>query len=99
LAAALKALPPDSTFVVSLTEHVGTFQRAGIPLRRTWNESSHRSGEQEFAFPLSQGDYVVAFDGDPVSRMVAAHPESVRPIASFEVRGEKRCVIYQVTRS
>ena len=99
LAAELKALPPDATFVVSLTEHVGAFQRAGIPLRRTWNESSHRSGEQEFAFPLTQGDYVIAFDGDPVARTVAEHPDEVKPIATFSVPGEKRCVIYKATRN
>ena len=98
LAAELKSLPPDATFVVSLTEHVGAFQRAGVPLRRTWNESSHRSGEGEFSFPLMQGDYVIAFEGDPVARMVAAHPEQVQPIASFAVPGEKRCVIYKATR-
>ena len=99
LSAELKSLPPDATFVVSLSEHVGAFQRAGIPLRRTWNESSHRSGEQEFAFPLTRGDYVVAFDGDPVARMVAQHPEQVKPLAILHTLGEKRCVIYQVTRS
>jgi len=99
IAAKLRSLPPDATFVVSLTEHVGALQRAGIPLRRTWNESSHRSGEREFAFPLTQGDYVVAFDEDPVARMVAEHPDSVTAIATFYVPGEKRCVIYKATRS
>ena len=98
LAAALQGLPADATFVVSLTEHVGAFQRAGIPLRRTWNESSHRSGEPEFAFPLAQGDYVIAFDGDPVARMVAEHPDDVKPVATLSVPGEKRCVIYKATR-
>ena len=97
LATELQSLPADATFVVSLTEHVGALQRAGIPLRRTWNESSHRSGEEEFAFPLTRGDYVIAFDGDPVAQMVAAHPEQVNPIATFSVRGEKRCVVYKVT--
>ena len=97
IAAELKSLPPASTFVVSLTEHVGAFQRAGIPLRRTWNESSHRSGEQEFAFPLTRGDYVIAFDGDPVAHMVAEHPEMVTAMAAFSVPGEKRCVIYKAT--
>lgn len=99
LAAGLQSLPSGATFVVSLTEHVGAFQQSGIPLRRTWNESSHRSGEQEFAFPLTQGDYVIAFDGDPVARMVVAHSELVRPIATFYVPGEKRCVIYKTTQS
>ena len=98
LAAALQGLPADATFVVSLTEHVGAFQRAGIPLRRTWNESSHHSGEPEFAFPLAQGDYVIAFDGDPVARMVAEHPDDVKPVATLSVPGEKRCVIYKATR-
>jgi hypothetical protein len=99
ISAELRHLPSEATFVVSLSEHVGVFERAAIPLRRTLNESSHRSGEQEFAFPLTRGDYVLAFDGDPVARMVAAHPEQVKPVAIFHVSGEKRCVLYQVTRS
>jgi hypothetical protein len=97
--AALKQLPPDSTFVVSLTEHVGVFERAKIPLRRTWNESSHKKGEKEFAFALTQGDYVLAFDGDQVAQMVAQHPEAVQALAVFHVAGEKRCVLYKTVRS
>jgi hypothetical protein len=99
IAATLKQLPADSTFVVSLTEHVGLFERAQIPLRRTWNESSHRKGEKEFAFPLTQGDYALAFDGDPVAHMVAEHPESAQAIAVFHIVGEKRCVLYKTVRS
>jgi len=99
IATALKQLPPDSTFVVSLTEHVGVFERAQIPLRRTWNEGSHRNGEKEFSFPLTRGDYVLAFDGDQVAQMVAQHPETVQAIAVFHVAGEKRCVLYKTVRS
>jgi hypothetical protein len=99
IAAKLQQLPPDSTFVVSLTEHVGVFERAQIPLRRTWNESSHRKDEKEFSFPLTRGDYVLAFDGDHVSQMVSEDPESVQAIAIFHVAGEKRCVLYKTVRS
>ncbi len=91
----LKTLPFDATFVVSLTEHVGVFQRAGIPLRRTWNESSHRKGEKEFDFPLSRGDYALAFAGDQVMQMVAQHPESVDVVAVFPVIGEKLGILYK----
>ena len=99
IAATLKQLPADSTFVVSLTEHVGLFERAQIALRRTWNESSHRKDEKEFSFPLTRGDYVLAFDGDQVAQMVAQHPEVVQAIAIFHVAGEKRCVLYKTVRS
>jgi hypothetical protein len=99
IATVLKQLPPNATFVVSLTEHVGVFERAQIPLRRTWNESSHRKGEKEFDFPLTRGDYALAFEGDPVALMVAEHPESVQAIAVFHVAGEKRCVLYKTVRS
>jgi hypothetical protein len=99
IAATLKQLPSDSTFVVSLTEHVGVFERAQIALRRTWNESSHRKDEKEFSFPLTRADYVLAFDGDQVAEMVAQHPESVQAIAIFHVAGEKRCVLYKTLRS
>jgi hypothetical protein len=99
IVAALRQLPSESTFVVSLTEHVGVFERAQIPLRRTWNEGSHRKDEKEFSFPLTRGDYVLAFDGDQVAQMVAEHPESVQAIAIFRVAGEKRCVLYKTVRS
>src|SRR5207248_6236360 len=43
LAAKLKELPPDSTLLMYLGDHVGALQQAGIPLRRVINEGNHRT--------------------------------------------------------
>src|SRR4029077_3003456 len=79
----LKMLPPNATVLMYLGEHVGALQDAGIPLRRTINEGNHRVWrqpsdpegiwERALADPAKFADYVVAFDGDPVSKAVAGH--------------------------
>jgi hypothetical protein len=43
LADFVKALPPDSTLLMYLGNHVGALQQAGIPLRRVINEGNHRT--------------------------------------------------------
>ncbi len=39
---AIKELPPNSTFLMDLGEHVGIMERLGIPLRRVVNNEDHR---------------------------------------------------------
>ena len=73
----LKGLPPDSTMLMYLGDHVGALQQAGIPLRRVINEGNHRTWKQPvdpdglweraLANPAQYADFVIAFDGDPVS--------------------------------
>ncbi|HEV2690099.1 MAG TPA: hypothetical protein VGV35_16180, partial [Bryobacteraceae bacterium] len=46
VAAYLKGLPPDSTMLMYLGDHVGALQRAGIPLRRVIHEGNHPTWEQ-----------------------------------------------------
>jgi len=80
LAANLRMLPPDSTLLMYLGDHVGALERAGIPLRRVINEGNHRPWkhpddleglwERALANPAGYADYVIAFAGDPVSRKV-----------------------------
>ena len=77
LADFLKALPPDSTLLMYLGEHVGALQQAGIPLRRMINEGNHRTWKQPLdrdglweralANPSQYADFVIAFEGDAVS--------------------------------
>ncbi len=46
LADFIKALPPDSTMLMYLGNHVGALQQAGVPLRRVINEGNHRTWKQ-----------------------------------------------------
>ena len=76
----VKALPPDSRFLMDLGEHVGIMERLGIPLRRVvnsenrrpWMRSADPQGiwERALADPGAYVNYVIAFEGDPVDRGV-----------------------------
>jgi hypothetical protein len=77
LASTLLKLPPKSTLLMYLGDHVGALQRAGIPLRRVINEGNHRPWmqpsdpvglwERALANPKEYADYVIAMQGDPVA--------------------------------
>jgi hypothetical protein len=99
----LKSLPPNSTILMYLGEHVGAVQQAGIPLRSVINEGNHRVWKQPvdseglweraLADPAALADYVVAFDGDPVwkGRQGRQLPELVE----IETTGQPRAVVYR----
>jgi hypothetical protein len=101
LAKQLQRLPPNSTLLMYLGEHVGALQDAGIPLRRTINEGNHRVWkqpsdpeglwEQALKDPSKLADYVVAFDGDPVAQAVAGH--ALQAVAIISVNGQRKAAI------
>ncbi|MGA9527894.1 MAG: hypothetical protein WBS24_07260 [Terriglobales bacterium] len=77
---AIKQLPPHSTFLMDLGEHVGVMERLGIPLRRVVNTEDHRTWmrpddpkgiwELARANPGQYVNYVIAFEGDAVDKSV-----------------------------
>jgi hypothetical protein len=99
----LKSLPPNSTILMYLGEHVGAVEQAGIPLRSVIHEGNHRVWkrpvdseglwERALADPGALADYVVAFEGDPVwkGRQGRQLPELVE----VETTGQPRAVIYR----
>jgi hypothetical protein len=103
LAERLQQLPPESTFLMSLGEHVGALQEAGIPLRRSINEGNHRVWmqpsdpeglwERALADPSQYADFVVASEGDTVWR--AVHTRSFPVVAKIEVSGQRSVTIYR----
>jgi hypothetical protein len=103
LALWIEKLPPDSTLLMYLGEHVGAAQRAGFPLRRTINEGNHRAWmrpadsaglwEQALASPSQYADYVLAFEGDPVWQ--AVHEMHLHALVEIHVSGQARAVLYQ----
>ncbi len=103
LADFLKALPPDSTLLMYLGEHVGALQQAGIPLRRVINEGNHRTWKQPLdrdglweralADPPRYADFVIAFEGDAVSTGV--QKRDLLPLAVIHASGATQATIYR----
>jgi len=103
LADFVKVLPPESTLLMYLGNHVGTLQQAGVPLRRVINEGNHRTWKQPadvdglweraLANPAQYADYVIAFEGDAVSTGV--QKSRLVTLAVFHASGEPKATIYQ----
>ncbi len=103
LALWLEKLPPDSTILMYLGDHVGALERAGIPLRHVINEGNHRTWKQPadpeglweraLANPAQYADYVLAFEGDPVWQ--AVHGLPLRELVEIHVTGQARAVLYR----
>jgi hypothetical protein len=75
---ALERLPRQGTILVWTSDHVGAFQRAAIPLRRTINETDYYQWKAALAHPAQSAAWVIAADHDAVAQAVAAHPEGLR---------------------
>jgi hypothetical protein len=103
LAAWLKSLPTDSTLLMYLGEHTGALEQAGIPLRRTINESNQRLWKRPFdpeglweralADPAAYADYLVGCDGDPV--WTAAKSHRLTALVEIHTTGQPRAAIFQ----
>jgi hypothetical protein len=103
LADFLKVMPPDSSLLMYLGNHVGAVQQAGIPLRRVINEGNHRTWKQPvdqdglwertLANPSRFVDFVIAFEGDAVSNGV--RKDELVPLAVLHSSDEPKATIYR----
>ncbi|MGC2162921.1 MAG: glycosyltransferase family 39 protein [Silvibacterium sp.] len=73
----LETLPSGSTILAYLSEHPGAYERAGIPLKSTINESDYYRWKPALKDPAKSADYVITTDNDPVAKAVAAHPQGL----------------------
>jgi hypothetical protein len=99
----IKKLPPNSTLLMFLGEHVGALEQVGIPLRRTINEGNHRVWkrpldpeglwERALADPVAYADYVIAFQGDPV--WTAARDSHLATLVEIHTTGQPPAAIFQ----
>jgi hypothetical protein len=106
LASNLKKLPPDSTILMYLGDHVGALQQAGIPLRRTINEGNHRPWkapvdreglwERALAQPSQYVDFVVALEGDPVA--LGIQKQGLPSLMVIRTIGQPSATIYWTHR-
>ena len=103
LAGWIKSLPPDSTLLMYLGEHVGALEQAGVPLRRVINEGNHRVWkrpvdpqglwERALANPAGYADYPVGFEDDPV--WTAAKNQHLMALVEIHTMGQPRAAIFQ----
>ena len=90
-----------------LGDHVGAFERAGIPLSRVINEGNHRPWkrpmdpeglwERALAHPAAYADYVIAFDRDPVARSV--NRSELESMLVLHMTGQPEAAIYRTLKS
>ena len=107
LASILDTLPPGSTFLMYLGDHVGAFQSAGIPLSRVVNEGNHRPWkrptdpeglwERALAHPASYADFVIAFDNDAVAS--AVNKAELDPFLILHITGQPRATVFRTLNS
>jgi hypothetical protein len=107
LAGHLSQLPENATFLMYLGDHVGAMQQAGIPLRRIIYEGNHRTWKQptdpeglwELALqnPASYVDFVVAMEGDEVSRKV--NRQGLTSLLVIHVSGQSTATIYRTAKN
>jgi hypothetical protein len=73
----LDRLPPQGKILVRTSDHPGAFERAGIPLRRTINETDYYRWIPALQHPAQSAAFVIAADHDAVAKAVAAHPQGL----------------------
>jgi hypothetical protein len=103
MARTLQALPPDSTILMYLGDHVGALERAGIPLHRVIYEGNHRTWKQPsdpeglweraLAEPQRYAQYVIASAGDAVDK--GAQKAGLMPLEVIHVLGQPQVTIYR----
>ncbi len=76
-ARALQQLPPTGKILVWTSDHPGAFERAGIPLRRTINETDYYRWKPALEHPAQSAAFIVASDHDAVAQAVVAHPRNL----------------------
>lgn len=97
-ATALDRLPPQVPILVWTSDHIGAFQRAGIPLRRTINESDYYAWNAALQHPAQSAEWVIASDQDAVAQAVAAHPEGLKLLDIVCSTGQPCVRFYRSTR-
>jgi len=96
-ARALEDLPPKGMILVWTSDHIGAFQQAGIPLRRTINESDYYQWKDALAHPAQSAQWVIAADHDAVAQAVAAHPEGLKLVDIVCSTGQPCVRFYEST--
>jgi Dolichyl-phosphate-mannose-protein mannosyltransferase len=97
LAAELRKIPSSATLMMDCSAHPGAIQEAGIDFRRVLRESNPPYWEKALTRPAQSADYVIAIQGDDVSRAVRLFPQDLHAVATVGAAGHTRAVIYRST--
>ncbi len=98
LAAELRKLPASARLMMDCSAHPGAVQNAGIHFRRVLRESNPLYWETGLTQPAHSADYVVAIQGDDVSRAVRLFPRDLHLVATVGAPGQVQAVIYRSVR-
>jgi hypothetical protein len=91
----LKALPASSTMLAQIGYYSGVYERAGIPLKRTINETDFKLWQAALADPAAHVEYLVAANEDRVAAAAREHSAEFEPIAHFEAPGQPSVTVYR----
>ena len=95
LALVLKDLPPGAPILIEESDHIGALEDAGMALRQTINESDYGSWHAALEAPAEHAAYIVAFEGDAVSKAVEEHPEGLQELTILCGTGQPCARVYQ----
>jgi len=98
LALQLMFIPPRDRVLMFTGEYSGALQRADFPFARTINEGNFGIWQAALAQPAHAAAWVIATDGDEVSKAIAAHPEGLQIMTVLHVQGKRPVTIYRTLR-
>ena len=95
LATVLETMPVDKPVLMSVSAHVGAVQDAGRDLRMVLSENDQITWRAALADPAGKAAFVIALEGDPVAKAVAAHPAGLTEIEVVRTVGQPTARVYQ----
>jgi hypothetical protein len=95
LAEALELMPQNVPVMMSLTNHVGAVPTAGRTLRSMVSENDDQTWQLALKDPAHNAAYVIAIEGDPVAKAVAAHPQGLAETEVICTTGQPCAHVYQ----
>ncbi len=95
VALVLNELPAGAPILMQESDHIGALEDAGIPLKQTINETDYDSWHAALEDPASHALFVIAMEGDAVSKAVAAHPQELQELDILCTTGQPCAHIYR----
>ena len=80
---------------MTISDHVGALQQAGIPLKQTINETDYDSFHNALRSPATHAAYIIALPNDEVSKAIAQHPEDLTELVVLCTSGQSCARVYQ----
>ena len=98
LAGQLRLFKPGAVILMENSQHVGSLQMAGIPLRQTIGPGDYYRWRDAMVSPAGAADYVVSVAGDAISAAVKAHPEGLTELTILCSTGQPCVRVYESDR-